>query len=113
MWMMLQQDMPEDFVISTGETHTVRDFVNASAKALEMDIVWEGKGLDEVAKDRDGKIILKINKDFYRPNEVNALLGDSTKAKNILGWDPEIKFEELVAMMAKFDFEDLKEERSS
>jgi len=112
MWMMLQREKPEDLVISTGETHTVRDFVNAAANALDMKITWEGEGLDEVAKDETGKIILKINKDFYRPNEVNALLGDSSKAKKELGWDPDIKFEELVSMMVKSDLDDIKSKNS-
>ena len=112
MWMMLQQDKPDDYVISTGKSHSVRDFVNAAVKALDMKIVWEGKGLDEVAKDENGKVILKINKEYYRPAEVNYLLGDSTKAKEKLGWKPEISFEELVEMMAKSDLARFKKEVS-
>ena len=111
MWTMLQQEKPDDFVISTGETHTVRDFVNATAKALDMDIVLEGECVNEVVKNKDGKIILKINKDFYRPNEVNALLGDSSKAKKVLSWEPTVKFEELVAMMVKADLADIQKNK--
>lgn len=103
MWLMLQQDKPEDYVISTGESHSVRDFVNATANALEMNITWEGEGLMEVAKDESGKIVLKINKKYYRPNEVDYLLGDSSKAKNILGWKPKVTFDGLVEMMVESD----------
>lgn len=108
MWMMLQQEKPDDFVISTGETHSVRDFVNAAAYTLDMNITWEGNGLDEVAKNEEGKTIIRINKDFYRPNEVNSLLGDSSKAKKVLGWEPEVKFEKLASMMAEADLADIK-----
>ena len=103
MWLMLQQDKPEDFVIATGESHTVRDFVNAAAKALDIKITWEGSGLDEVGKDENGKVIVKINKDFYRPVEVDYLLGNATKAKEKLGWEPKVAFEGLVKMMADSD----------
>jgi len=103
MWLMLQQDKPEDIVIATGESHTVRDFVNAAAKALDMKITWEGSGLEEVGKDENGKIVVKINKNFYRPAEVDYLLGDATKAKEKLGWEPKVTFYGLVEMMAKSD----------
>jgi len=108
MWLILQQGIPQDFVISTGEGHTVRDFVSATAMALGIEIIWEGEGLDEVAKDSSGKIILRINPKFYRPNEVNSVLGDSTKAMEVLGWSPKVTFSELVCMMAKADLECLK-----
>ena len=108
MWIMLQQDKPEDFVIATGESHTVREFVEAAAKALEMKITWEGEGLDEVAKDENGKVILKINEKFYRPAEVDYLLGDSKKAKEKLGWHPKTTFNDLVKMMAESDLEQTK-----
>ncbi|MBI5045449.1 MAG: GDP-mannose 4,6-dehydratase [Candidatus Niyogibacteria bacterium] len=93
MWMMLQQDKPEDYVISTGLSHSVKDFVEASIKALDMQIIWGGKGLDEVGKDESGRVILRINKEFYRPVEVNYLLGDSSKARKKLGWKPEVTFD--------------------
>jgi GDPmannose 4,6-dehydratase len=108
MWRMLQQEEPEDFVISTGESHSVRDFVNAAAKALDMKIIWEGSGLNEVAKNENGKIILKINKEFYRPNEVAYLLGDSTKAKKELNWGLKVSFKELVSLMAQHDLDRFK-----
>lgn len=108
MWLMLQQDKPEDYVISTGINHTVRDFVDASAKALDMKLTWEGEGLKEVAKDEKGKIIVRINKKFYRPKEVDDLLGDSSKAKDKLGWKPKVSFEDLVKMMTLADMEKYK-----
>ena len=107
MWLMLQQDDPQDFVISTGESHSVRDFVDATAKALNIEITWEGEGLNEVAKDSFGRIILRINPKYYRPNEVNSVLGDSSKAREILKWNPKTTFIELVGMMVKADFEEL------
>lgn len=108
MWKMLQQETPDDFVISTGVSHTVREFIYAAAKALNMKITWEGKGLNEVAKDENSKIILRINERYYRPTEVDYLLGDSSKAERVLGWKPKTKFEDLVAMMANADFEKIK-----
>lgn len=109
MWKMLQQKTPEDFVISTGESHTVREFVNESAKILGIDIVWSGKGLKEVGKDKkNGKIMIKINPKFYRPAEVDFLCGDSAKARKKLGWHPKVSFEELVKMMTLWDQENIK-----
>jgi GDPmannose 4,6-dehydratase len=107
MWLMLQQKTPQDFVISTGESHSVRDFVNATANALDMKITWHGKGLKEVAKDSLGKIILRINPKYYRPNEVNSVLGDSSCARKILKWEPKVTFDELVEIMTKADLESL------
>lgn len=104
MWKMLQQETPTDFVISTGESHTVRDFINAAAKALDMRLKWKGKGLREVALDEHGKIIVKVNKKFYRPAEVHHLLGDSRKARRVLHWKPKVAFEELVKIMADADY---------
>jgi GDPmannose 4,6-dehydratase len=105
---MLQQKKPEDFVIATGEKHTVRDFVNAAAKAIGMPLTWSGKGLKEVAKTKDGRTVLTISKEYYRPNEVDSLLGDSSKAQSKLGWKIGVTFNELAAMMAKADYERLK-----
>lgn len=107
MWRMLQQDAPEDFVISTGESHTVRDFVNEAARVLGMKLTWEGSGLKEVAKDEDGRIVLSINEKFYRPNEVDYLLGDSIKAKEKLKWAPGVSFKELVELMINADLKQL------
>lgn len=108
MQMILQQEKPEDFVISTGENHSVRDFVNTAAHALDMDLTWEGAGENEVAKNSQGKIVVSINPKFYRPFEVHNLLGDSTKAKAKLGWKPEVSFEELVRKMVESDIEYVK-----
>jgi GDPmannose 4,6-dehydratase len=105
MWLMLQQDKPEDYVISTGEAHTVRDFIIATASELGMFIEFRGEGLEEKVMDRFNNVIISINKDYYRPNEVNYLLGDSTKAKEKLGWIPKTKFKDLVRIMAKADYE--------
>ncbi len=104
MWRMLQQEVPEDFVISTGVTHTVRDFVNAAAAALEMPLSWKGEGLNEAAQDANGKTILQINPDFYRPQDVQDLRGNSAKARSMLGFEPSVTFEELVALMAIADY---------
>ncbi len=103
MWMMLQQDTPDDYVIATGESHTVREFVEEVAKYLGMKIAWEGSGLDEVGKDENGKVIIRINEKYYRPNEVNNLLGDSKKAREKLGWKPKVSFKDLVQMMVESD----------
>lgn len=103
MWLMLQQELPEDFVIATGETHTVREFVNETAKYLGMPITWEGNGLNEVGKNEKGEIIVKLEEKYYRPHEVDALLGDATKAKTKLGWTPKVGLKELVALMVESD----------
>lgn len=102
MFLMLQQDKPKDYVIATGETHSVREFVEESFKVVGMPIKWEGKGLDEVGSYKD-KIVIKINPKFYRPAEVEFLLGDYSKAKKELGWEPKIKFIELVKLMVEND----------
>lgn len=103
MWMMLQQDTPEDFVIATGESHTVREFVEETAKYLGMPITWEGEGLNEVARNEEGKVIVQLSEKHYRPNEVNNLLGDSTKAREKLGWKPKVDFKDLIKMMVDSD----------
>jgi GDPmannose 4,6-dehydratase len=103
MWKMLQQKKPEDFVIATGEYHSVREFVNATAAALNMKLTWSGKGVKEVAKDEHGKIAVMVDPKYYRPTETNNLLGDSSKAKRMLKWKPSVRFEELVKIMADAD----------
>lgn len=105
---MLQQKKPEDFVIATGQSHSVREFVDAAAKAIDMPLAWSGKGLKEVAKTKDGHTIITIAKEFYRPNEVHHLLGDSHKAQKKLGWKIGNTFKELATMMAKADYMRLK-----
>ena len=103
MWLMLQQETPQDFVIATGESRTVREFVEAAAKVLKMKIKWRGKGLKEVALDENGKVILRINKKHYRPAEVNYLLGNASRAEKILGWKPRVNFNQLVEIMVEAD----------
>lgn len=98
MWLMLQQDMPDEFIVATGETHTVREFVNYAFAALGNEVTWQGEGVDEVGL-VDGKVAIRVNPEFYRPNEVPYLKGDATKAKEALGWTPDTSFEELVAEM--------------
>ena len=108
-WLMLQQEQPEDYVIATGIQHSVRDFVNASAKALDMEIHWEGEGVDE-AGIHEGTPIVKVDPRYYRPAEVGTLLGDPSKAKQELGWSPKTTFEELVEEMTAADLESAKQE---
>jgi GDPmannose 4,6-dehydratase len=103
-WKILQHKKPDDFVIATGETHTVREFVEEAARHLDMDIVWRGKGLKETGIDRKtGKTIIKIDPKHFRPNEVNLLLGDPKKARKVLGWKPKITFKKLAQTMAEED----------
>ncbi len=103
-WLMLQQDEPEDFVIASGEQHSVRDFVNAAARELEMEIRWQGQGVDEEGIDvQTGKVIVAVDSRYFRPTEVETLLGDASKAKVKLGWVSKITFTELVAEMVRED----------
>jgi len=101
-WLMLQQDKPEDFVIATGVQYSVRDFVNAAAKELGMEIDWRGQGVDEIGAS-NGKDIVKVDPRYFRPTEVETLLGDPSNAKAKLGWTPKISFDELVAEMVRED----------
>ena len=102
-WLMLQQDTPEDFVIATGVQYSVRDFVSIAAKELGMDIVWKGEGLNEQGSDTSGKCIVSVDPRYFRPTEVENLLGDPSKAKAKLGWEPKITFMELVQEMVQED----------
>ncbi len=102
-WMMLQQDKPEDFVIATGVQYSVRDFVNAAAAEAQMTITWSGSGIDEKGYDENGKCIVAVDPRYFRPAEVETLLGDATKAQEKLGWTPKITFEELVSEMMRED----------
>ncbi len=112
MYLMLQQDKPDDYVVATGETRTVRDFAKAAFTALGFDIEFKGKGIDEVGVDKNtGKVLVKVNKDFYRLAEVELLIGDPSKAEAKLGWKREISFEELVSRMVKNDLELVKNEK--
>ena len=103
-WLMLQQDEPEDFCISTGVQYSVRDFVNAACKEVGIQVRWEGEGLDEKGiNEADGKVLVEVDSRYFRPTEVETLLGDSTKAREKLGWVPEITLEEMVAEMVRED----------
>ncbi|WP_300317332.1 GDP-mannose 4,6-dehydratase [Accumulibacter sp.] len=102
-WLMLQQDAPEDFVIATGVQYSVRDFVNAAAVELGIRIRWEGQGVDERGFADDGRCIVAVDPRYFRPTEVETLLGDATKAREKLGWVPQTTFSELVAEMVRED----------
>ena len=104
-WLMLQQDKPEDFTISTGEQHTVREFVEVAAKVIGMDIEWQGKAIHETGN-WQGKAAVSVDPRYFRPTEVETLLGDSTKAKEKLGWTPNITFAELVEEMVEADLKE-------
>ena len=114
MWLILQQEKPEDFVIATGVQHTVRDFTEKAFKANGIDIRWEGKGLDEKGYDAStGKMLVSVNPQWFRPTDVDNLWGDPTKAKTVLGWNPQkTSYEELVEIMAKHDRKLAKKEKA-
>lgn len=103
MWAMLQADLPDDYVIASGTTHTVRDFVNTAAAALNLDITWEGEGDKEIGKDAKGNIVVRVSKDFFRPVEKVNRCGDISKIKKELDWEPGTRFDELVRMMVEAD----------
>lgn len=106
MWMLLQNDKPEDYVIATNETRTVREFVETAFKHVDIEIEWEGEGVNEIGKDKaTGKTLVKVNPEFFRPAEVEVLLGNPAKAEAELGWEREISFAELVERMVKNDME--------
>ena len=109
-WLMLQQNKPEDFVIATGKQYSVRDFINETAKELKLEINWKGKGINEVGS-LNGKDIIKIDPNYFRPTEVENLIGDSTKARKKLGWKPKISFKELIKEMVTEDIKLAKQEK--
>lgn len=106
MWLMLQQEQPEDFVIATGVQYSVRDFVQKAAEILDMTLTFEGEGLDEVARDETGRVVVRVDPTYFRPTEVETLLGDASKAREKLGWEPTTKFEDLVSEMVKSDYKE-------
>jgi GDPmannose 4,6-dehydratase len=109
MWLMLQQPEPDDFVIATGETHSVREFIEVAFGELGLGIAWEGEKEKEVGRDRaTGSILIKIDPIYYRPTEVDVLMGDPAKAKAKLGWEPRVKFDELARLMVRADLEKAK-----
>jgi len=109
MWLMLQQEKPVDYVLATGKNHTIREFVELAFKELDMEIEWQGKGIDEIGLNaKTGNKLIGIDKKYYRPTEVEQLLGDPTKAKNELGWEAKMPFEELVKIMVQSDWKKVK-----
>ena len=108
MWLMMQQDNPDDYVLATNETHTIKEFVNLAAKEGGLDIEWIGSGVDEKAVTKiDRQVIIEIDEKYYRPAEVDTLLGDYKKAKEVLGWEPKVKFNELVKIMMMHDIKNI------
>ena len=101
---MLQQEQPEDFVIATGQQYSVRQFLEAAGRALDISIRWEGSGQDEKGYDEAGSCIVRVDPRYFRPTEVDTLLGDASKARTKLGWTPKTSFAELVAEMVEHDF---------
>lgn len=104
MWLMLQQEKPGDYVLATNETHTVRELVEEACTLAGIELLWEGVGLEEKGiNKKTGKVIIEIDPEYFRPTEVDVLLGDYSKAKNVLGWEPKVKFKELVKLMMDVD----------
>ncbi|MAE42496.1 GDP-mannose 4,6-dehydratase [Candidatus Woesearchaeota archaeon] len=109
MWLMLQQEKPEDFVIATGKCYTVREFVEEAFSIIGIDLIWKGQELDEKGIDKKtGKILVEVDEKYFRPAEVDILLGDATKARKVLGWKPKVLFKELVKKMVNSDIDELK-----
>jgi GDPmannose 4,6-dehydratase len=105
-WLMLQQSVPDDYVLATGETHTVREFVEKAFLCAGMEIEWDGEGINiKGIEKKSGKVVVEVSPEFYRPAEVDILIGDATKAREKLGWNPKTKFEELVEIMVKADLD--------
>jgi len=104
MWLMMQQEEPGDYVLATGEQHSVREFVELAFQTIERKIEWEGEGVQELGRDKDtGEVLIAIDPAYFRPTEVDSLLGDPTKARDVLGWTAQTKFEDLVREMVAFD----------
>jgi GDPmannose 4,6-dehydratase len=111
MWLMLQQDEPDDYVVATGEQHSVREFVELTARLLDIPLAWQGEGIKEIGIRKDtGRKIVAISPRYFRPTEVDTLLGDPTKAKTKLGWSPKVRFEELVREMVTSDLEEARKD---
>ncbi len=112
MWLMLQQEGPEDYVIATGESHSVREFIEKAFGEIGIKIVWEGSGADETGKDSEsGRSLVKIDRGYFRPTEVDCLLGDPTKACSKLGWEPVVSFDDLIKMMVREDLKEAEKDR--
>lgn len=112
MWLMLQQEKPDDFVVATGKVHSVRECVELAFRLTGIDIIWEGEGINEVGINQaNGKVVVEIDPRYFRPTEVDYLQGDATKAKRVLGWTPKHSFEELITLMVRYDLLLAKKER--
>ena len=111
MWLMLQQEEPKDLVMATGESHTVREFVDLAFSNLNMQLEWEGEGINEKGANKNGKIRVEIDKHYFRPTEVDSLLGDASYAQKLIGWEPQIDFETLVTEMVEHDLNLAKQEQ--
>jgi len=113
MWQMMQGEKPDDYILATGETHTVREFVEETCRIAGIDLAWEGKGMEEKGIDRKtGKMIIAIDQRYFRPAEVDVLLGDYSKAKKEFGWEPKTKFKDLVKMMFESEMESIRTKKS-
>ena len=110
MWLMMQQDYPDDFVLGTGEQHTVREFAEEAFRVIGINITWKGSGVNEVGLSDDGKTMVKVSRDFYRPLESDNYMADYSKAKSKLGWEPKVKFRELVKLMVESDIKRMNNE---
>lgn len=111
MRLMLRQRTPKDFVVATGKSHTIREFITAAAEKLGIFISWKGTGVQEIGKDQNNRIIVAVDKKLYRPREVNNLRGDASKALSVLGWKPKVSFDGLVEMMTQSDLENIRSSR--
>ncbi len=112
MWRILQQDQPDDYVIATGETHTVREFVERAFGELNYKIEWSGTGVEEIGRDvNSGRVLVRVDPRYFRPTEVDLLLGDPTKAKNVLGWEPQVSFPDLIKTMIEGDLQEAQREQ--
>jgi GDPmannose 4,6-dehydratase len=108
-WRMLQQEKPEDFVVATGRTHSVRDMISLAFSHVGMTLTWSGEGVDTIATDQNGEVRVRTNPKFFRPAEVDLLIGDASLSEKELGWVPETSFEQLVAMMVDSDMKIVQE----
>jgi len=109
MWRIMQAEDPDDFILATNETHTVREFIEESFKVLQEEIIWEGSGINEVGRQKStGRVVVGIDSKYFRPTEVDLLIGDYSKAKSILGWEPKTTFHDLVNIMVTSDYDKIK-----
>lgn len=109
MWMMLQQEKPDDFVVATGEAHSVREFVQMAFDVIGRKITWSGTGTDEIGTDQNGNVVVRVDPSYFRPTEVELLLGDPTKARQKLGWETKISLKEMCKEMVEADLKETEE----